>query len=120
MTPELKALWLNALRSGEYSQTYGTLKGGAGYCCLGVLCHVANEAGALPSGTRVEEKDNQLLFIVEDEDAVHEEEAELPDGSFGLPDRVIGKCIEWNDEDRADFATIADRLETTLAEESAP
>jgi hypothetical protein len=40
MNPEVKAKWLAALRSGEYSQTADKLRdtGSGGYCCLGVLC----------------------------------------------------------------------------------
>ena len=37
--------WVEALRSGDYKQTKGTLKGelpegGVGYCCLGVLAEI--------------------------------------------------------------------------------
>lgn len=37
--------WVKALRSGNYKQTQGTLKGelinkGTGYCCLGVLADI--------------------------------------------------------------------------------
>lgn len=38
MKPEIKKLWLAALRSGEHKQGVGTLKMGDGFCCLGVLC----------------------------------------------------------------------------------
>jgi hypothetical protein len=38
MNPELKKLWLEALRSGNYEQTRFYLRFGDGYCCLGVLC----------------------------------------------------------------------------------
>jgi len=38
MNPEVKTLWINALRSGEYQQTQGWLNKGTGFCCLGVLC----------------------------------------------------------------------------------
>lgn len=44
MKPEVKKLWVEALRSGEYTQGRGQLKGAhqyAGencYCVLGVLC----------------------------------------------------------------------------------
>ena len=38
MNPEIQEKWLNALESGEYSQTNGGLKDTNGYCCLGVLC----------------------------------------------------------------------------------
>lgn len=38
MKPEIKELWVTALRSGEYQQTAGRLQDDTGYCCLGVLC----------------------------------------------------------------------------------
>src|SRR5262245_39316984 len=38
MNPEVKALWLKALRSGKYQQTREKLRDENGYCCLGVLC----------------------------------------------------------------------------------
>lgn len=37
MDATLKAKWVEALRSGEYRQTVGSLKCGDSYCCLGVL-----------------------------------------------------------------------------------
>lgn len=37
MNPEIKALWVKALRSGEYRQTHGLLYHNGGYCCIGVL-----------------------------------------------------------------------------------
>lgn len=42
MKPEIKQLWVKALRSGEYQQVTGSLKTATGYCCLGVLadCYV--------------------------------------------------------------------------------
>lgn len=53
MNPEIKAKWLEALRSGRYTQTRGVLNrvkpefcaGGyepAGMCCLGVLCDIVD------------------------------------------------------------------------------
>lgn len=51
MNPEIKAQWIAALRSGEYTQTKGYLHRTeadgdtpAGYCCLGVLCDIAEKA----------------------------------------------------------------------------
>ena len=41
MNPEIKAKWIEALRSGKYRQTKEYLKRGDKYCCLGVLCEVA-------------------------------------------------------------------------------
>lgn len=40
MRKEIKELWVNALRSGEYKQHTGSLKDPDtnSFCCLGVLC----------------------------------------------------------------------------------
>jgi hypothetical protein len=40
MTAELKAQWLDALRSGRYTQATHYLKIDGGFCCLGVLCDI--------------------------------------------------------------------------------
>lgn len=53
MKPEIKADWLNRLRSGEYAQGRGSLRTEGDpesgepdrYCCLGILCEVAADAG---------------------------------------------------------------------------
>lgn len=50
MNPEVKALWVDALRSGDYVQGARALKtkentGEPRYCCLGVLCDVAIKNG---------------------------------------------------------------------------
>ena len=37
-TEEARALWVKALRSGEYKQTRGQLRNEDRYCCLGVAC----------------------------------------------------------------------------------
>lgn len=42
MDPHVKEVWLNALRSGEYTQIRGNLHNeGGGFCCLGVLCDLS-------------------------------------------------------------------------------
>jgi hypothetical protein len=45
VNPQIKQLWVDALRSGEYPQTIGTLRSPDGFCCLGVLCQLAADAG---------------------------------------------------------------------------
>jgi hypothetical protein len=45
MRPEIKQLWIEELRSGRYEQGREALKDGDEYCCLGVLCELAREAG---------------------------------------------------------------------------
>lgn len=48
MDHEIKAKWVEALRSGKYKQGKGFLKyhnydlGTDSYCCLGVLCEILN------------------------------------------------------------------------------
>lgn len=43
MDAQLKAKWIEALRSGKYKQGSHSLRRGDAYCCLGVLCDVAGE-----------------------------------------------------------------------------
>lgn len=50
MDPQIKARWLEALRSGKYEQGRSALNtGGANgqFCCLGVLCELAVEDGVV-------------------------------------------------------------------------
>lgn len=37
---EARKLWIEALRSGKYSQTNGRLHNDKGWCCLGVACDI--------------------------------------------------------------------------------
>ena len=45
MKENIKNLWVDALRSGEYNQTTHQLEDKEGYCCLGVLCKVGEKEG---------------------------------------------------------------------------
>lgn len=53
MRADIKERWVAALRSGEYEQTTNALQrvpgrwdnGRVGYCCLGVLCDLAEKDG---------------------------------------------------------------------------
>lgn len=45
MKPQIKKLWVDALRSGKYKQGKGQLRTEEGnFCCLGVLCNLHAEA----------------------------------------------------------------------------
>jgi hypothetical protein len=48
---EIRAKWVAALKSGEYSQTRGMLRRRDGFCCLGVLCDLAVKEGIIPEPT---------------------------------------------------------------------
>jgi hypothetical protein len=41
MKPEVKQMWLEALRSGKYKQGKRQLRDGNKFCCLGVLCDLS-------------------------------------------------------------------------------
>lgn len=51
MNPEVKRIWIEALRSGEFVQgkmrlhTIDPVTGQHKYCCLGVLCKLAEDNG---------------------------------------------------------------------------
>lgn len=47
MNPDVKTKWINALKSGDYTQAKGYLQTTEGYCCLGVLCDLALKDGAI-------------------------------------------------------------------------
>ena len=44
LTP-VQRQWVEALRSGKYKQAKKALRVGDGFCCLGVLCDLAQQAG---------------------------------------------------------------------------
>lgn len=47
LKPEVKQLWLEGLRSGDYPQCIGKLSNNVGYCCLGVLSEIAHKEGVV-------------------------------------------------------------------------
>lgn len=52
MNADVKKLWVDALRSGEYKQGFGSLKSAEDkntFCCLGVLCEIAVQQGVIPA-----------------------------------------------------------------------
>lgn len=66
MNQEIKKLWVEALRSGEYAQTGGELRVANKFCCLGVLCDIYKKEkndGEWDEGTFVigEERECSIL-----------------------------------------------------------
>jgi hypothetical protein len=120
MDPEIRAQWAAALRSGDYQQTSGLLhrtiatSAGkpAGYCCLGVLCDLAEKAGVVTSrivdsgvvsygGTGATGSETSLPAAVQAWAGL----------THGDP-RVRGNDLSiWNDSHRKTFAEIADLIE---------
>jgi hypothetical protein len=100
--PEIKAKWVEALRSGRYQQATGKLMTEEGYCCLGVLCEVAGLPIALDGfnvvGADLGEDDNGYRPI-----------NELVGGRD-----LVALLYEMNDDERKTFPEIADYIEANL------
>jgi hypothetical protein len=107
MTKDDIRVWIDALRSGNYNQTTGTLKeqlpdGDYGYCCLGVCVSVLGEE------PQAEIRDD-VNFIEEDPMSVYRKlEEEL--GKIGIDQDIL---IQMNDEGKT-FQEIADRIEEMM------
>lgn len=104
MDAELKAKWIEALRSGKYIQTEGILANGVGgFCCIGVLGEI--------QGCSIMER----LPSDEDRQCVS-----LPDGlNAGLDFEQRSKLAAMNDGELDDnspktFLEIADYIEANL------
>ncbi len=89
MDPEIKKLWIEALRSGEYEQCIGALHDATGYCCIGVL---------------------RELVVPDNVGEFCDTYTEIRDAS-GLSPEAEGECIDWNDGEKLTFLQIADKLE---------
>jgi hypothetical protein len=106
MNQEVKALWLKALRSGEYQRTEGTLcrvvGEGERYCCLGVLTDLAATAGENRLVVKEEVGGEEFKFT-------HEESSALPTKVkewAGLTEDDPG--VKWGAE-RSHLSTVNDQ-----------
>lgn len=129
MNAELKAKWLEALRSGKYQQTDRALRDNNGYCCLGVLCEVAGLRSE-----KMSDGDGRYKFFYEPDPYVdysgeyaHQNLTMLPNAfaqSIDMDSRIESNVAEMNDGngmygdddyiERKTFAEIADYLEQNL------
>lgn len=63
MNSEIKQLWIDALRSGEYKQGVGVLHGRSNsFCCLGVLCDVVAKNGLAELEVERQRVDGVVLY----------------------------------------------------------
>ena len=76
MDKNVKDEWVKRLRSGDYKQGTGQLRntGENSYCCLGVLCEIAVEAGIVKVDT--EPDSNTAVYYDNDADR---QDMTLPD-----------------------------------------
>lgn len=100
LPPKFKARWLEALRSGKYEQTIGTLHYKSRYCCLGVACKIQGYSDDLI--------DNACLpFQIKDEIRKVPKLLKTPGN------RSVAKVADMNDDGKS-FEQIADWIEQNL------
>lgn len=105
MKASLKAKWVKALRSGDYAQTTSSLRGrnDDSFCCLGVLCEVANVPRTI--------------------DGYRFGSVKSATGLRGALAKAVGveardELIRMNDEDGYTFAMIAQWIEDNIQAEA--
>lgn len=125
MNPEMKAKWVEALRSGKYKQGYGRLKRKATepralfeapetFCCLGVLCDIQP-----PEVGKWVDRDSDLTAFALEPAAFdsYGEAAQLPRKlrtDLGVDPKAEEYLITLNDQKRATFEAIANYIEREL------
>lgn len=130
MNARIKKRWVKALRSGEYKQTFGTLRYvddfdedlRVSYCCLGVLCDlfVKSKAGKAINahwgdGVEILGRDNYLPDEVQAWAGLGEEDPVLgpkpKKDSDGYRRVSLG---DLNDDNKYSFRRIATLIEKKL------
>lgn len=133
MHPSLKALWVEALRSGRYQQAQGTLKREwetghgehrmQGFCCLGVLCKVMLEHPEHKPKELVIEEDNETLSNGWEGEEMGRDGMEPNELSIHLQYELgisqhVSKLMSLNDgsdgEVQRNFGEIADYIERSI------
>lgn len=117
MDPKIKAIWIEALRSGEYEQAVGALRqeDPIRFCCLGVLCDVlgtdwTNSGGALYG---VPVRSNAQFDRRENTWKGDDNLSENMLSTVRLSQNEQAKLAKMNDRGRS-FAGIADYIEKNL------
>lgn len=66
MKEDIKKIWVDALRSGDYGQGDGRLYDGESYCCLGVLCDLHQKMTSQGIWTHTTDEDNVDWVVYRD------------------------------------------------------
>lgn len=129
MNPEVKAKWIEALRSGKYKQGeevlhYKTPEGDHKYCCLGVLCDIAVEEDVISPGVETREYQGEFAYGSEGDRATLPVEVMKWSGLTHFNPIVDGvRLAEYNDGNnyiseppvrKHNFREIADLIERYL------
>ena len=119
MNPQIKARWVAALRSGDYTQGKGALRRGDEYCCLGVLCDLhrieTGETEWVPGGAYDWKGRKGRAIWTYARSAISLPNAVALWAGLYVPSPVVGESqlSELNDGG-ATFAVIADLIEAQL------
>ena len=109
MNAEIKQRWVDALRSGEYEQTRGTLHKGDSYCCLGVLCLVMGMTkvplDANGNGYFIDSDGAEVGGFISNQEHLD---------TLGLEVHDIPPLYHMNDSEGRTFNQIADYIEASL------
>ena len=99
MKIDMKAKWLEALRSGDYKQGRNALKQDGCFCCLGVLCDIIDPNGWNEYG-HFDGDRNYLSSGVKE--------------TVGMTPWEVSQVADMNDCERKSFTEIADWIEKNL------
>jgi Na+/H+-translocating membrane pyrophosphatase len=106
MNKEIKALWVEALISGKYTQAYETPKAFSGFCCLGVLCDLHIKAtGNAWDNRKYFNEHGDLPCQVRDWAEIDKDTVDINDS--------YASVAKHNDKGRT-FLEIADAIESQL------
>lgn len=106
MAPHDKAIWVKALRSGEYKQCGGFLEADGCNCCLGVLARIKN----VPV---TNETDDYKCFVFVN-DRSSGRTGTIPDDYCGISYSTAQVLAAMNDGGGKTFLEIADYIESNL------
>lgn len=111
MNPQVKAKWIDALRSGEYSQTDGALQDEHGFCCLGVLCDLYSKSHGMSwkvlDLTEVPHQNHNRFYFENESEFLPQSVREWADLS-GCNPTIIEYDEEDNSETEYEISTLND------------
>jgi hypothetical protein len=121
MANELKAKWIEDLRSGEYEQGEGNLKspggvtGEADYCCLGVLIDRCIKDGLVEDKDWIEVEDKDWIEVEDDGRFEFRGKGDFPPAEIldlvGITFSEAQELATFNDNYGYSFEDIANFLE---------
>lgn len=119
---EIANEWLEALRSGNYNQTHGTLYNPNmdAYCCLGVICRIKYPLHYLKSNGFNNKNNFEYAGIIEKDrnnpSCLKYDLKKIPKELKGTikDNKLVSILTEMNDEKGYDFIEIADWIEKNV------